>query len=116
MGSRRRHHAAMYRQTLTPASVCALPERDPGHVYHQFVVRTKRRDALQRHLAARGIETLVHYPVPIPNKKALQPYAPQDCPAATEACREVLSLPLNPSITTAEIAEVASAICEFRED
>ena len=53
------------------------------------------RDALQRALAARGIETHIHYPVPIPRQPAFAA-APRDCPVAARVCDEVLSLPLHP--------------------
>ena len=62
-------------------------EFDAGHVYHLFVVRTAQRDALQQHLAGDGIETLVHYPVPIPRQPALASQRPADCPAANRALR-----------------------------
>jgi dTDP-3-amino-3,4,6-trideoxy-alpha-D-glucose transaminase len=68
---RRRALAARYRAALAGAAVALLPERDHGHVYHLFVVTTGERAALQAHLAAHGIETLIHYPVPIPRQPAL---------------------------------------------
>ena len=88
---RRRALAGRYRQLL-PASLRTIRERDPGHVYHLFVIRTdlerggEDRTALQARLAARGIETLVHYPVPIPHQPAFAGCGPADCPRATAAC------------------------------
>ena len=52
-------------------TVVVPPEADAGHVYHLFPVRSGARDAMQAHLTARGIETLIHYPVPIPRQPAL---------------------------------------------
>ena len=80
-----------------------LPERDPGHVYHLFVVSTDERDALQAHLAASGIETLIHYPVPIPRQPALAAEHPADCPVAARLCDEILSLPLHPALRDDEV-------------
>ena len=114
--ARRRRSAAGYRRALAGAPVSVPPECDPGHVYHLFVVRTRRREALQRYLMAKGIETLVHYPVPIPDQPALARHDPAQCPVATVACREVVSLPLFVSIQESEVAEVAAAICGFVED
>ena len=111
--SRRRALAAAYRHALAGAPVEVPKECDAGHVYHLFVVRSRdnrARAALQARLAASGIETLIHYPVPIPRQPALAGTEPADCPVAARVCDEVLSLPLYPSLTDAELARVASAI------
>ena len=116
---RRRALAAAYRTALANAPVRVPAEQDAGHVYHLFVVRCGggsaggRRAALQRHLAARGIDTLVHYPVPIPRQPAMAGTDPADCPRAAAACNEVLSLPLHPGLDGADLAEVAAAVCAF---
>jgi dTDP-3-amino-3,4,6-trideoxy-alpha-D-glucose transaminase len=112
---RRRKLAAAYRTSLVRAPVVPLQERDPGHVYHLFVVRTARRAALQEHLAAQGIEALVHYPIPIPHQPAVKDQNPRECPTATAACGEVLSLPLYPALTSSDLADVSSAVCSFQE-
>jgi dTDP-4-amino-4,6-dideoxygalactose transaminase len=112
----RRRLAAAYRRALTGASVRVIAERDPGHVYHLFVVRSAKRDGLQLHLRSRGIETLVHYPIPIPAQVAMQDQNPRECPTATTACREVLSLPMFPALGEAEVEEVARSVSSFPED
>lgn len=112
---RRRELAARYRRALIGAPVRPVSEYDDGHVYHLFVVRSERRDALQKHLAGRGIETLVHYPVPITAQPALASEQPAACPVAVQICGEVLSLPLTPRLSDTELARVAAAIHEFRE-
>jgi dTDP-4-amino-4,6-dideoxygalactose transaminase len=91
-----------------------LPEHDPGHVYHLFVVRTDRRVALQQHLHEQGIETLVHYPIALPQQPAFAADAPAECPHGTRACAEVLSLPLSPGLAPEAVADVAAAISAFR--
>lgn len=113
--ARRRRLATDYRHRLAAAPVRPLAELDAGHVYHLFVVRTGKRAALQQHLAAHGIETLVHYPIPIPHQPAVKAQDPRECPTATLACDEVLSLPLHPALTPSELAAVASAVCSFQE-
>ena len=113
--ARRRALAAAYRSALVDAPVSVLREFDPGHVYHLFVVRTAQRERLQQHLASDGIETLVHYPVPIPRQPALAAQKPADCPAANRACDEVLSLPLHPGLATSDIATVATSLRRFHE-
>jgi dTDP-3-amino-3,4,6-trideoxy-alpha-D-glucose transaminase len=107
---RRRALAARYRSALAGGPVEVPPEHDPGHVYHLFVVRARDRAGLQAHLRASGIETLVHYPVPIPRQPAMAGVDPRDCPEAARACDEVLSLPLHPGLTDHEVADVVTAL------
>ena len=83
---------------------------DPGHVYHLFVIRVTPRSALQTSLASSGIETLIHYPVPIPRQPALAGAQPADCPVALRACDEVLSLPLYPGLSDADVDMVAASV------
>jgi dTDP-4-amino-4,6-dideoxygalactose transaminase len=108
--ARRRALAASYRSALAGSPVDVPPEHDPGHVYHLFVVRAPGRAALQAALAAGGIETLVHYPIPIPRQPAMAGVNPADCPEAARACDEVLSLPLHPGLTDHEAADVVTAV------
>jgi dTDP-3-amino-3,4,6-trideoxy-alpha-D-glucose transaminase len=112
--ARRRAIAARYRSQLAGAPVELLPERDAGHVYHLFVVTTADRDDLQAHLAARGVETLIHYPVPIPRQPALAAERPADCPVAARMCGGILSLPLHPALRDDEVDEVAAAVHAFQ--
>ncbi len=109
----RRTIARHYRRALAGAPITVPPEMDPGHVYHLFVVRSPRRDGLAKHLADRQIETLVHYPVPIPRQPALAETAPAQCPQADEACAEVLSLPLHPSLAPAAVDDIARVVQSF---
>jgi dTDP-4-amino-4,6-dideoxygalactose transaminase len=110
----RRHLASEYRRELRDAGAVRVPaERDAGHVYHLFVIRSPERDPLRHHLAARGIETLVHYPVPIPRQAAFASVPESHCPHADRLCAEVLSLPLYPSLDPAIVAEAGAAIRAF---
>ncbi len=106
---RRRELAARYRIALAGGAITVPAECDEGHVYHLFVVRTPERDGLQANLAAVGIETLVHYPIPIPQQPAFAQWAPAECPIAARICSEILSLPLHPRMTNADVADVAAA-------
>ena len=109
----RRRLAAAYRAALAHAPIVVPPERDPGHVYHLFVVRSAARRELQAHLAARGIETLIHYPIPIPRQPALAATAPAACPVADRVCDEVLSLPLHPALDEGDVRQIAAAVNAF---
>jgi dTDP-4-amino-4,6-dideoxygalactose transaminase len=113
--AKRRALAACYRSALATAPLTLLPERDAGHVYHLFVVQSRRRDDLQRHLRERGIDTLVHYPKLIPQQPAFAGNQPADCPRAAAACDEILSLPIHPALADADLHRVADAIRDFQE-
>lgn len=112
--ARRRRLAARYRTALDGAAVSVPAEADPGHVYHLFTVRTQARDALQAHLAASGIGTLIHYPIAVHRQPAFADLPVARCPEADSVAATVLSLPLHPSLTDAEVDEVAAAVGGFR--
>jgi dTDP-4-amino-4,6-dideoxygalactose transaminase len=113
--SARRELAASYRRALSRTDAVNVPlEFDPGHVYHLFVVHARDRERLRLHLTNRGVETLIHYPVPIPRQPALAAADPASCPCADQACSEVLSLPLHPGLTPDDINQVAAAIEDFQ--
>jgi dTDP-4-amino-4,6-dideoxygalactose transaminase len=111
--AKRRELARTYREGLAGARVTVPPECDPGHVYHLFPVLARERDRLQEHLAARGVETLVHYPIPIPNQPALADERPDRCPVAERACTQLVSLPIYPALPIGSAREVARAVQEF---
>jgi dTDP-3-amino-3,4,6-trideoxy-alpha-D-glucose transaminase len=106
----RRAHAAAYRRLLAGAGLEVPPECDAGHVYHLFPVLSPRRDDLQASLRAQGIETLIHYPVPIPRQPALEAQAPAACPEADRVCAQVFSLPLYPGMPEEDLQTVAGAL------
>jgi dTDP-4-amino-4,6-dideoxygalactose transaminase len=110
----RRELALMYRRRLG-AGVTPVAERDAGHVYHLFPVRSGERDALMSFLAGRGIDTLVHYPVPLSSQPAFAGYDPHPCPVAGHAAAELLSLPLNPRLSREDVTRVADTVNEFSE-
>lgn len=111
---RRRALAGRYRRLLA-SSIETIVERDSGHVYHLFPVRTAARDALQSALAASGIETLIHYPVSLPEQPAFATSDPASCPDAAEAARTLLSLPLHPRLADTDVDRVAGCVVEFQK-
>jgi dTDP-3-amino-3,4,6-trideoxy-alpha-D-glucose transaminase len=111
--ARRRQLAEAYRAALSAALL--LPERDTGHVYHLFPVRSATRDALQAHLKSAGIETLIHYPVPLSRQRAFTPFEPADTPVAARATREILSLPMHPRLAVEDVTMVAGAVAAFEK-
>ena len=117
--ARRRAHGARYRAALPPIVAAAAaagqaltvpPQLDAGHVYHLFPVLSSERDALRSRLDAEGVETLIHYPVPIPRQPALATEEPADCPVAGRICQELVSLPLYPDMTEATVDTVLAAL------
>jgi len=110
--ARRRAVAATYRRLLT-GSVHPLPHADEGHVYHLFVVRSNERDALQAHLSASRIETLIHYPIPLTHQPAFERWRRNDCPVASHATREILSLPLHQRLTDTDVERICLGIDAF---
>jgi len=111
----RRVLAAEYRAHLPPAAA-PIPERDPGHVYHLFPIRSARRDALQAALAAAGVETLIHYPIPLSRQPAFAHLGVRDrCVAADDAAGSLLSLPLHTRLRAGDVRRVAAAITAFEE-
>jgi dTDP-4-amino-4,6-dideoxygalactose transaminase len=94
-----------------------LPHEVPGshHVWHQYVIRTARRDALREFLAARKIGSEIYYPVALHMQDALKRlgYAAGSFPEAERATREVLALPIFPELREDEQQTVVAAIAEF---
>lgn len=108
---RRRAAAQRYRFELEGVTAISVPpELDGGHVYHLFPVLSDRRDEVRNRLTQSGIETLVHYPIPIPRQSALASEAPAQCPIADRVCNQVFSLPLYPTLADADITRVAGAL------
>jgi dTDP-4-amino-4,6-dideoxygalactose transaminase len=95
------------------------PAVGPGveHVYHQYVVRTRRRDELMAALRERGISTAVHYPVPVHLQPAYAGRLPQvvELPITERVAGEIVSLPIFASLTDDEVDRVAGAILEWAE-
>jgi len=118
--AQRRQHAARYRELLGPleaAGAVSLPREMPyaEHVYHLFVVRSDERDELQKHLAASGVQTGIHYPVPVhlqPAYRALG-HKPGDFPEAERQAASVLSLPMFAELTEEQLSRVAEAVAAW---
>jgi dTDP-4-amino-4,6-dideoxygalactose transaminase len=84
-----------------------------SHVFHLYVVRTEQRQALQEHLSAAGVQTLIHYPIPPHRQRAYQEWNQQSYPLTEAIHREVLSLPISPVMTDEEVAAVIRACNAF---
>jgi dTDP-4-amino-4,6-dideoxygalactose transaminase len=116
----RRRHAARYRELLAPlaeSGALALPQEADyaEHVYHLFVVQTDARDSLQRYLSAAGVQTGIHYPVPVHLQPAYASlgYKEGDFPNAESQSARVLSLPMFAELTEHQLRYVAHALADF---
>lgn len=113
----RRRAAQLYRQALGDIPQVQVPvEADYSrHVYHLYVIQAERRDALQEHLTRLGIGTGLHYPLPLHRQKAYSHlgYAEGSLPVTERVARKILSLPMFPELTEAQIDRVAQAIRSF---
>ena len=109
----RARNAALYSELLAGSSV-ATPRTAPGvrHAWHCYTVRVAQRDRLQQELLQLGVQSGVHYPIPIHLQPAYADlgYRPGDFPAAEQAAAEVLSIPVHAQLTETQVREVASAL------
>jgi len=110
----RRRHADSYGERLparvdTPSSAAGVE-----HVYHLYVIETDHRDAVQQQLRAKEIATGIHYPVPVHLQQACANlgYRAGDFPVTERAAQRMLSLPMYPELTTAQIEYVSDAVTE----
>jgi len=115
---RRRQNASRYTEALAGTSLVTPRElANVRIVYHLYVVRVPdgRREALQEHLKARGINTGIHYPIALPYLNAYRhlQHGPDDFPNARRIADEILSLPMFPELSSEQIGYVAAAVKEF---
>ena len=106
-----------YQKHLQNVGDLILPQNAEGasHVYHLYVVRTSKRDALQTFLTENGIGTLIHYPVPPHLQQAYQHfgYKKGDFPLAEELAETTLSLPMYPGLQEHQVIQICNEIKRF---
>jgi dTDP-4-amino-4,6-dideoxygalactose transaminase len=110
----RRRIAAIYDEALSGCAAVRRVKTNPESVRHLYVIRVKQRDRLRSRLAALGIGTGIHYPVPLHLMPAFRDSGLKrgDLPHAEKAAREVLSLPLWPYLPESAAEEVATRVRE----
>jgi dTDP-4-amino-4,6-dideoxygalactose transaminase len=111
----RRSHARLYNEVLSGADVeTPFESRNVRHVYHLYVIRTARRDALLQHLKEKGIDAGIHYPIPVHRQPVYLKlgYGEVSLPATEQAAGEILSLPMYPELRGEQIEYVAQAVSE----
>ena len=114
---KRINNAKYYDTILSSIPEIVLPTVRPGstHTYHLYVIRASKRDELQKYLQLKGIETAIHYPVPLPFMEAYKylGHKASDFPVSGKYQHEILSLPMYPELTKEMMDEVAKSIKEF---
>lgn len=113
----RRQVAARYDELLRGVGDVRTPQVAAGreHVYHLYVIRTEKRDALMKQLKERGVSTVLNYPTALPFLPAYRylGHRPEDFPVAHANQSRILSLPIFPEMTAEQIERVVAAIREF---
>ncbi|MCS7083049.1 MAG: DegT/DnrJ/EryC1/StrS family aminotransferase [Bacteroidetes bacterium] len=113
----RQEAAARYDALLADIPEIVLPFRDERarHVFHQYTIRASDRDRLRAFLEARGVPTMIYYPLPLHLQPAYRHhgYAEGDFPQAERAAREVLSLPMHTELNEAQLQHIADSIRAF---
>jgi dTDP-4-amino-4,6-dideoxygalactose transaminase len=118
----RRLRAEQYFKNIKDNNIIILPpvsdfsdiKANETHVWHLFVIRCRERNRLQKYLLDKGIQTLIHYPIPPHKQKAYSYLNDQSYPITERIHNEVLSLPISPVITENEIDIICEAINEFK--
>lgn len=110
----RRALASIYLQNIKNDAL-QLPQMPPDeqHVWHLFVIRTKHRVALQKHLNLHGVQTLIHYPIPPHLQPAYEELCCNSYPLTEAIHNEVLSLPMGPTLSEDSALRVANVVNEF---
>ncbi|MFB2684875.1 DegT/DnrJ/EryC1/StrS family aminotransferase [Shewanella mangrovisoli] len=112
--ARRQHIAQTYRANIfNPLIMLPQVNEELAHVWHLFVVRCAQREVLQQFLSSRGIQTLIHYPIPPHQQQAYSHYADLQLPLTELIHQQVLSIPLDPTMKDENIAKVIAALNEF---
>lgn len=114
--ARRRSNAAYLSANLHGVQTPSMPAEPAEHVWHQYTVRVAQdRDALQRHLTERGIQSAVYYPAPLPSQTLYRElgYNATAYPVASRLAQEVLSLPVHPALSDGDLREIVEAVNEW---
>lgn len=114
----RRKKAKLYDKLLDD-SFYILPtvRSNVSHVYHLYVIQCDKRDEIKDYLSRKNIQTLIHYPIPVHKQKAyLNLGFDESIPNTENICNNILSLPLNPWLTTNEIEKICTIMNKFGDD
>jgi dTDP-4-amino-4,6-dideoxygalactose transaminase len=113
--ARRNEIAQAYNKGLKGLVLTPFAADNRNHVYHLYVIRVENRDQLQEQLLTRGVQTLIHYPIPAHLQKAYAflGYKEGSLPVTENIAQRILSLPIYPHLTDAQVQTVIDAVREF---
>jgi len=115
---RRRQIAALYQSGITNPVIRQLepPQEESAHVHHLYVVTCVERDLLIKHLAACGVQSLIHYPIPVHQQEPCLEVRcdPEGLSASESHAETVLSIPCHPQMTDADVEQVVQAVNSFK--
>lgn len=109
----RRRIAETYNRCINADGVTKPNDMGKGSVWHQYVIRSDKRDKLKEYLSANGIETMIHYPTPLHKHEACREFSLLRIPVAEKFANEILSLPISPVMTLADAEYVSEHINRF---
>ncbi|UBM57638.1 DegT/DnrJ/EryC1/StrS family aminotransferase [Marinilongibacter aquaticus] len=109
---RRREIAGLYGDYINNKKIIlpSYPEAPDSHVWHLYVIRTEHRVGLEAYLKGRGIETLIHYPIPASKQAAYKEYQNIYLPVTEAIHKTVLSLPISPVLSNSEVEQIVDEV------
>ena len=112
---KRRQIADFYRKNIKNPLI-TLPDAydEKAHVWHIFAVRTQNRDKLQKYLEENGIQTLIHYPIPPHKQVCYKEWNNLSFPVTEKIHREILSIPISPVLSAAEVEKIVEVLNEYK--
>ncbi|MEW6108834.1 MAG: DegT/DnrJ/EryC1/StrS family aminotransferase [Nitrospirota bacterium] len=110
--AKRRQKAALYNKLLSDNILRPVEKTGMTHVYHQYTIRSRKRDEIMKRLRDKGISSVIYYPIPLHLQEALSflGYKKGDFPVAEETAEKVLSLPMHPDLDENLIKDIADII------
>ena len=99
---------------ITPQETTGSPRENGRHIYHQYTIRTRKRDVVMKALKAKDIGHSIYYPIPLHEQEcfAYLGYEPKDCPVSHCASKQAISLPIFPELSSEEIEEVVNTVVD----
>lgn len=112
---RRREISKAYREKIkNPLVILPQCKDENAHVWHIFVVRVENREHFQKYLTEKGIQTLIHYPIPPHKQEAYKEWNNLSFPVTEKIHREIISLPISPVMTDEEVQRVVDAVNNYK--
>lgn len=112
---RRRRLAKLYNELLeNSGAITPIEKENAKHVYHLYVIQHSQRNKLQQYLLNQGIQTLIHYPVPVHAQKAY--HSPDKLPITERICDNILSLPVNPWLNESDVIKISEKIKSYSQN